>query len=95
MGRTETTEERLARLSTYGILKEAQVRSALPVDLQEQLEALEGRRGSLSRHRATEKNSGPQALQLHAERQAVAPTAASDLFVYADEVGRRMGDRHR
>jgi hypothetical protein len=86
----ETPQERLARLSAYGILKEAQVRSALPADLQEQLEALARRRRRSAGAERRLHQLWDTALRLHAERMATPVTAHTDLFVYADEIGARM-----
>jgi hypothetical protein len=79
--------EQLEGASPYVVLKRAEIRSALPVEEQELLEHLEGRRRRSEASQGMVDELWTRAVQLHLE---AGPKGVDDLFTYAEEIGGRM-----
>jgi hypothetical protein len=80
-------------MSGYGVLKELQVLSTLPLEEQEEYRRIQRRK---HRSDVAEKRTGElghKAHQLHVRREVEARIPDNDLFLYTQQVGERMRAR--
>jgi hypothetical protein len=89
----ERERDRKRRISGYGVVKETQLLSALPLEEQEEYRRIQRRKRRSAGTEQRMRELGSKAHELHARRQADPRTPDNDLHLYAQQVGGRMRAR--